>query len=103
MKVSSKIYSGFLLLMLLAVIVIGNQWQAIHQMQTVNKELSEINVKSAETVLTLQRVAWVLGQDSTKYLALLHPEYLTIVEEDRTEFLQYFDDLSKTATSVPEQ
>ena len=47
MKVSSKIYCGFLLLMLLAIVVLGNELQAIHQMQLVNQKLSELNVKSA--------------------------------------------------------
>ena len=47
MKVSSKIVSAFLVLMLLAVVVLGNQLTVISQMQKVNRDLFEFDLSAA--------------------------------------------------------
>jgi two-component system sensor histidine kinase GlrK len=103
MKVSSKIISGFLVLMLLAIVVVANQLSAIHQMRAVNQELSEINVKSATTVLQMQKLADLLGEDSRKYFAGLDPLYAQQIADVRSDFLEDLARLRETARSGREQ
>src|SRR5262245_9350287 len=88
MKVSSKIILGFFVLMMLAIVVLANQLAAIHQMQTVNRELSEINVMSATTVLRMQKLADLLGDDSKKYFAALDPLYDHQISGFRNDFIE---------------
>jgi len=85
MKVSSKIIAGFLILMSLGVIVLVNELSVIHQMQTVNEELSDINVYAATTVLDVQRLADLIDDDTRKYLSFLEPIYDKQIEELRRD------------------
>src|SRR3954468_7545873 len=99
MKVSSKIISGFLTLMLLALVVLLNQLSVIHQMQAVNRDLSELNMNSATTVLKLKETADNLSEDSQKYLVGLGPSYGQQVLNLRQDFLETLTELRKTAHS----
>src|SRR5436189_1811120 len=99
MKVSSKIVSGFLLLMLVGIGLLYNQLAAVHQMQAVNRDLSQTNVVSATTVLQLERLIDVLGDDSKKYFTALDPLYEGLITGFRNEFLQDLDSLRHTAKS----
>jgi two-component system sensor histidine kinase GlrK len=103
MKVSSKIISGFLVLMLLALVVLGHQLSAIHQMQAVNRELSEINLRSATTVVEMQRLADLLGEDAYKYFLLLDPQYDRQIGDLRNDFLQHLSLLRENAKSERER
>src|SRR5262245_24726245 len=104
MKVSSKIISGFLVLMMLAIIVIANQLSAINQMEAANRELFEINLKSATTVIELQKLADLIGEDSKKYFALNDPvEYARQIEEVRSDFIEDLARLRQTANSERQQ
>jgi len=103
MKVSTKIITGFLALMLLGMILLVNQLTAIHQMQNVNRELSELNVMSATTVLQVQKLADLLGEDSKKYFASLDPLYERQMTGFRSDFLEDLDRLRETAKSAREQ
>ena len=104
MRVSSKIIAGFLALMLLAIIVVANQLMAIRQMQAVNHDLSEIDVnKSAITVLDMQRLADLLGDDSRKYFATLDSLYEQHTIRLRDEFSEDLGRLRQSASSEREQ
>src|SRR5262249_27970006 len=103
MKVSSKIISGFLVLMLLAIVVVSNQISVIHQMQAVNRDLSEINIKSATIVLGMQRNADLLGDDSKKYFSGLDPLYERQTADLRNDFLEGLARLRQTARSDHEK
>jgi len=103
MKVSSKIISGFLVLMLLALVALGNQLSAIHEMQAVHKELSEYNVSSATTVLELQKFAELLDEDARKYFASLDPLYDEQIQGFRNDFLHDLTRLRETAKSPEEK
>jgi two-component system sensor histidine kinase GlrK len=103
MKVSSKIIVGFLVLMLLSVIVLVLELSAIHQMQAVNRDLSGINVIAATSVLRLQKLAELLGDDSKKYLGTLYPEYDGQLSEFRDDFLEELDRLKKTLSTDRER
>src|SRR5262252_7703443 len=104
MKVSSKIILGFMVLMALAVIVVGNQLQTIHQMQAVNHDLSEINLKSATIVVDIQKLAGLLDEDSQKYFALNEPPllYEQQIADFRSDFLDDVAQLQKNAKSERE-
>ena len=73
MKVSSKIVSAFLVLMLLAVVVLGNQLTVISQMQKVNRDLFEFDLSAATTVLDIQQLTEIINDDSKKYFAVVDP------------------------------
>src|SRR5215831_3502163 len=103
MKVSSKIIVGFLVLLLLGVIVLVLQLSAIHQMQAVNRDLSNLNVIAATSVLRLQKLAELLGDDSKKYLATLYPEYDGQLSEFRDDFLEELDRLKQTLSTDRER
>jgi signal transduction histidine kinase len=104
MKVSSKIILGFLVLMVLGILVAANQLSAIHQMQAVNHDLSEINVKSATSVLEMQKLADLLVDDAKKYFALNDPLlYDGQIVGLRKDFLEALDQLSENAKSQREQ
>jgi signal transduction histidine kinase len=103
MKVSSKIIAGFLILLLLGVIVLVNELNVIHQMQTVNQELSDINVYAATTVLEIQRNADLIDDDTRKYLSYLDPLYDKQIEEVRHDFLENLTHLRQKVNSHPEQ
>jgi signal transduction histidine kinase len=104
MRVSSKIIAGFLALMLLAIIVVANQLMAIRQMQAVNHDLSEIDFsKSAITVLDMQRLADLLGDDSKKYFATLDSLYERHTTRLRDEFIEDLGKLRQSASSEREQ
>src|SRR3954467_15082061 len=103
MKVSSKIVSGFLILMLLGLVVLFYQLSVIHQMQTVNRDLSEINMNSASIVLRLQKIAELLSEDCQKYFIDLDPVYDRQIAGFREDFQQSLGELQKTVRSPAEQ
>ena len=103
MKVSSKTILGFLSIMLVAMVILGHQLSAIHQMQAVNRDLSEINVKSATTVLEMQKLAALLGEDSRKYFAGRDPIYDVQIAGFRNDFFEDLVRLRQTANSDREQ
>jgi two-component system sensor histidine kinase GlrK len=67
MKVSNKIISGFLILTLLAVVVLGNQLTVIHQMQTMNRNLADVDMKAATTALDTEELVDIINDDTKKY------------------------------------
>ena len=103
MKVSSKIIAGFLFLMLLGVLVVANQIKAIDQMQAVNRDLLEINVTTATTVLEILRQADLLADDSKKYFAGLDPSYEQQTAALRNDFIEDLVRLGQNARSEREQ
>ncbi len=98
MKVSSKIVSAFLVLMLLAVVVLGNQLTVISQMQKVNRDLFEFDLSAATTVLDIQQLTEIINDDSKKYFAVVDPSgYDKQLTDLRNDFLKDLDTLQKTA------
>ena len=103
MKVSSKVISGFLILMLLVLVVLANQINVIHQMQSVNRDLAEINVISATTVLRMKELAILLTDNAKRYFTSPHPTYAALVEDFRNDFSEQMAELRKTARSDGER
>jgi signal transduction histidine kinase len=105
MKVSSKIIAGFLILMLLAVIVTANQRSIIHQMQVINRNISEIDMNAALTALRTQELAAEIWEDSRKYFAATSDSsiYDRRIGEDRQELLDDIAMLEKSGRSDVER
>jgi hypothetical protein len=103
MRVSSKINSGFLILMLLAIVVLGNQLSAINQMQTVTRELSDVNLAAATTVLEVQRLSNFLTDHSKRYLAARDPLYERLTLDYRNDLVEQIARLREYAKSGREQ
>jgi len=103
MRVSSKIFAGFLVLILMSVLILANQLSVIHQMQAVNQNLLSINVVSAENVLRMQRLTDLLEDDAKKYFVTLDPLYDQQIVDVRQEFLERLARLRTTIASERER
>jgi signal transduction histidine kinase len=98
MKVSNKIISGFLILTLLAIVVLGNQLNVINQMQTMNRDLADIDMKAATIALDTQKLVEIISDDSKKFFTVTpDPIYEEQIVGLRGDFL---DDLAKLQTSA---
>jgi two-component system sensor histidine kinase GlrK len=103
MKVSSKIVAGFLILMLLGIVVLANQLNVIHQMQAINRDLSEIDMNAASAALGMEEVAGVIKEDSRKYFATGDPIYDQQIADLRQEFRSSLAGLRKNGRSDRER
>src|SRR5215510_12323835 len=103
MRVSSKIIAGFLAVMLLAIIVVANELVAIRQLQAVNRDLGEINVNTATTILDMLKAGDLLTEDSRKYFAGLDALYERLMFNSRDDYLEDLGRLRQTARSEREQ
>jgi signal transduction histidine kinase len=102
MKVSNKILSGFLVLMLLAIVVLANQLRVLHRMQNVNQVISDVDMNAATTALYMKKLADDITEDSRKYFAVLDQIYEKKLVEHRTEFLKNFWQLDNAALNDSE-
>src|SRR5215475_14989879 len=102
MKVSNKIISGFLIAMLLAILVLANQLRVVHQMQNVNRVISDIDVNAATTALETVKLAKDIRDDSKKYFGVDPKAYEGQLTDDRTYFLEHIQQLDETARSDSE-
>lgn len=102
MKVSTRIISGFGILMALAFVALGYQLSVIHQMQSINRDLSAINFHSASTALRMVQSSETIREFSLKYFASRDP-YLRQLESERQEFLRDLAELQKTVRSERER
>ena len=103
MKVSSKIIAGVLILMLVALLVLLNQLSVIHQMQAINRDLSEINMNAASIVLRMEELAAIIKEDSQKYFATRDPIYDRQIADLQEEFRDDQRELEKTGRSDRER
>ena len=103
MRVSSKIIAGFLAVMLLAIVVVANELVAIRQLQAVNRDLGEINVNTATTILDMLKAGDILTEDSKKYFTGLDPLYERLMFTSRDDYLENLGRLRQTARSEREQ
>ena len=104
MKVSSKINAGVLVLVLLALIVLANQLNVIHQMQAINRDVSEIDMNAASTVLRMEELSSFIKEDTRKYFATSDSlVYERQIADVRQELLDDLAALKKTARSDRER
>jgi signal transduction histidine kinase len=102
MKVSSKIVLGFAILLLVALVSIWYQITVIHRMQSVNQDLSELNIMSATTALSIWQDTQTLTQDSKKYF-LDNKVYAELIAQTRDDILDGISALQETVRSERER
>jgi signal transduction histidine kinase len=103
MRVSTKIISGFGILLGLAFIGLAYQVSVIHQMQSINRDLSAINLRSASSALRTMELAETLEEFSRKYFVAGDPIYERQLEGVRQEFLSNLMELRTTVRSERER
>jgi signal transduction histidine kinase len=104
MKVSSKIVLGFVILLLVGLVSLWYQITVVHRMQSVNENLSEINMMAATTALRIQEKTDLLTDDITKkYFALLDEGYAEQIADTRDELVEDIGGLQETARSELER
>ena len=97
MKVSNKIISGFVVVMLLAIGVLANQLRVIYRMQKVNQDISDIDTTAATTALDTKKLAGAIDDNSSKYFVLRDPLYEKKVLQARSDFLDDIKQLKNAA------
>src|SRR5262245_16766317 len=103
MKVSNKIISGFLVLTLLAIVVLGNQLTVIDTMHSVNRDLAESDIPNATIVLDMQNIVEGLNDDNKKYFFVSTEPYEKLIDGFRSDFLGDLAKLRETARSESER
>ena len=103
MRVSTRVVAGLGVLMLLTFAGLAYQVTIIHQMQSVNRDLSGINFQSASTALSLLEIGRTIGEFSRKYFVAADPAYERAVESTRLEFLDSLAELRKTVRTGKER
>jgi two-component system sensor histidine kinase GlrK len=96
MKVSTKVICGLGILMLLAFAALGYQVSVIHQMQSINRDLSAINFQAGFVTLNLSQLSRTIDEFSKKYFIAADPIYERKLEELRGEFGEGLAELQKT-------
>jgi two-component system sensor histidine kinase GlrK len=103
MKVSTRIILGFGILMALAIVAVLYQISVIHEMQSVNHELSAINVRAAETALKMLQLTDEIQDSVLKSYISPGPFYNQLLDEDLKEYADELRQLTETVRSKDEQ
>lgn len=104
MRVSTRIVVGFGILMLLSFAALGYELSAIHQMQSINADLSAINFRSASIGLRLKERSDVVGEFSEKYFVPRgDPFYERQLDDVRGDFVELLAQLQKSVRSKRER
>ncbi len=107
MRVTRKIVVGFTVLMLVAVLVLANQLSVINELQSVNTDLSEIDIHASLRSLELWQVADTITANSKKYFVVYDDEsrvfYDRLLAGNRKQFAGGLSQLQTTAVSERER
>jgi len=103
MRVSTKTVSGFGILLVLACIGLAYQVSVLHQMQSINRDLSAVNFRSASTALRIMQLSDTLEEFTQKFFATGDPIYEHQIEGVEQEFLNNIADMQNTIRSERER
>src|SRR5437867_1275329 len=103
MRVSTKTVSGFGILLGLACIGLAYQVSVIHQMQSINRDLSAINFRASSIALRTIDLGDTIEEFTRKYFVAGDPIYERQLEGVRQEFLANLMDLRSTVRSDRER
>jgi signal transduction histidine kinase len=103
MRVSSRIVFGFGILLAVTFGALAYQVRVIHQMQSINRDLSAINFRAASTALRMVQMSDTIGEFSRKYFVASDAIYDRQLGEVRQEFLNSLAELQKTGRSEKER
>src|SRR5438874_196769 len=103
MRVSTKTVSGFGILLVLACIGLAYQVSVLHQMQSINRDLSAVNFRAASTALRTMQLGDTLEEFAQKFFATGDPIYEHQLEGVEQEFLNNIADMRNTVRSDRER
>src|SRR5262245_14738568 len=103
MRVSTKTVSGFGILLMLACIGLAYQVSVLHQMQSINRDLSAVNFHAASTALRTMQLGDTLEEFTQKFFATGDPIYEHQLEGVEQEFLNNIADMQNTVRSDRER
>ena len=103
MRVSTKIVAGFAILFGLACIGLAYQVSVIHQMQSLNLDLSASTLRSASAALRTMQLGVDLEEFARKYFVAADPIYERQLEGVRQEFLSNLAEMKETVRTGRER
>ncbi len=103
MKVSTRVVSGYAVLLALLSAVLAYQTIVIHQMRTINRELSGVSFQAALSSLQLMRDRDLVEEYSKKFFVRRDPDYLARLREYQRDFAATLETMRSRASSRNEQ
>jgi len=102
MKITTRIVSGYGLFIAVLAGLVAYQIITVNRMQSINKELSEINFQYSRTCLQALRDRDLVEEYTWKSFALADTDYLNQLKGFQRDFEESLKELSSTATSREE-
>ncbi len=103
MRVSTKIIGGFGILLMVAIAALAYQVRLIHELQLINRGLSQVNLEAAATVQTTEQQILDLEVDCKKYFLLNGDRtYEHVMFDHRNQYSTDLGALSKNAKTPRE-
>lgn len=103
MKVSTRVVSGYAFFLALLSAVLAYQTIVIHQMRTINRELSDISFQAALSSLQLIRDRDLVEEYSKKFFVRRDADYLGLLREYQRDFETTLLAIRSKASSRNEQ
>jgi signal transduction histidine kinase len=103
MRVSTRTVSGFGILLVLACIGLAYQVSVLHQMQSINRDLSAVNFHAASTALRTTQLSDTLEEFARKFFVAGDPIYEHQFEGVEQEFQDNITDMRNTVRSDRER
>ena len=103
MKVSTRVVSGYAVLLALLSAVLAYQTIVIHQMRSINRDLSSVSFQATLSSLQLIRDRDLVEEYSKKFFVGRDPDYLARLREYQRDFETTLDTIRSRANSPNEQ
>jgi two-component system sensor histidine kinase GlrK len=103
MKVSTRVVSGYAVFLALLSAVLAYQTVVIHQMRTINRNLSDVSFQAALSSLQLIRDRDLVEEYSKKFFVGRDPDYLERLREYQRDFETTLATMRSKASSANEQ
>jgi methyl-accepting chemotaxis protein len=103
MKVSTKIVSGIGLFFIISLLLLSSQVTVFHQLQSINRDLAEIDMRAIATSLDIEKLVEQLNDDTRKFVVIGNEIYERLLEGLRYDFAEDLERLRKVATSDAER
>jgi signal transduction histidine kinase len=103
MRVSTRTVSGFGILLVLACIGLAYQVSVLHQMQSINRDLSAVNFRAASIALRTMQLSDTLEEFARKFFVAGDPIYEHQFEGVEQEFQDNITDMRNTVRSDRER
>ncbi len=103
MRIRTRITSGYLVLILAMASVLLYQAYVIHRMQTINRNLSNINVRAASLPLSMKADLTQIEDTAQKLFLLEDPRYLESLHQFRVSFERWIAQIELLTISESER